>query len=151
MTDLFSPLTLRGVTLANRIGVSPMCMYCCNNDGKPTDWHLAHLLQRAVGGAGLVMAEATAITRDGRITPGDLGLWEDAQLPGGRRLVGRRGQVVVGDFLRRRPQCLHEELVHRGKVMRQGAGRDLAACRDLARGGPRASRSGARSTCGTGW
>ena len=87
MTDLFSPLTLRGVTLPNRIGVSPMCQYCCNDDGKPTDWHLAHLLQRAIGGAGMVMAEATAVTAEGRITPGDLGLWEDAQIPAHARLA----------------------------------------------------------------
>jgi 2,4-dienoyl-CoA reductase-like NADH-dependent reductase (Old Yellow Enzyme family) len=87
MTDLFSPLTLRGVTLPNRIGVSPMCQYCCNDDGRPTDWHLAHLLQRAIGGAGMVMAEATAVTAEGRITPGDLGLWEDAQIPAHARLA----------------------------------------------------------------
>lgn len=87
MTDLFDPLTIRGVTFANRIGVSPMCMYCCADDGKPTDWHMAHLLQRAIGGAAMVMAEATAVTPDGRITPGDLGLWEDAQIPGHARLA----------------------------------------------------------------
>jgi 2,4-dienoyl-CoA reductase-like NADH-dependent reductase (Old Yellow Enzyme family) len=87
MTDLFSPLALRGVTLGNRIGVSPMCQYCCGPDGRPTDWHLAHLLQRAIGGAGLVMAEATAVTAEGRITPGDLGLWEDAQIPAHARLA----------------------------------------------------------------
>ena len=87
MTDLFSPLTLRGVTLPNRIGISPMCQYCCGPDGKPTDWHLAHLLSRALGGAGMVMAEATAVTAAGRITPGDLGLWEDAQIPGHARLA----------------------------------------------------------------
>jgi 2,4-dienoyl-CoA reductase-like NADH-dependent reductase (Old Yellow Enzyme family) len=87
MTHLFDPITLRGVTLANRIGVSPMCMYCCGDDGKPTDWHLAHLLQRAIGGAALVMAEATAVTAEGRITPGDLGLWEDGQVPGHARLA----------------------------------------------------------------
>jgi 2,4-dienoyl-CoA reductase-like NADH-dependent reductase (Old Yellow Enzyme family) len=87
MPDLFEPLTLRGVTLANRIGVSPMCMYCCDDDGRATDWHLAHLLQRAIGGAALVMAEATAITKEGRITPGDLGLWEDGQIAGHKRLT----------------------------------------------------------------
>lgn len=87
MTHLFDPLTLRGVTFANRIGISPMCMYSCAGDGRPTDWHLAHLLQRAIGGAGMVMAEATAVTDEGRITPGDLGLWEDAQLPGHARLA----------------------------------------------------------------
>jgi 2,4-dienoyl-CoA reductase-like NADH-dependent reductase (Old Yellow Enzyme family) len=87
MTDLFSPLTLRDTTLPNRIGISPMCQYCAGLDGRPTDWHLAHLLQRAIGGAGMVMAEATAVTADGRITPGDLGLWEDAQIPAHRRLA----------------------------------------------------------------
>jgi 2,4-dienoyl-CoA reductase-like NADH-dependent reductase (Old Yellow Enzyme family) len=96
MTDLFSPLTIRGVTLANRIGISPMCQYCCGDDGKPTDWHLAHLLQRAIGGAGMVMAEATAVTAEGRITPGDLGLWEDGQVAAHARLasaIARAGAV----------------------------------------------------------
>ncbi|MGK7867111.1 NADH:flavin oxidoreductase/NADH oxidase [Falsiroseomonas sp. E2-1-a20] len=96
MTDLFSPLTIRGVTLANRIGISPMCQYCCDDDGRPTDWHLAHLLQRAIGGAGMVMAEATAVTAEGRITPGDLGLWEDGQIAGHARLasaIERAGAV----------------------------------------------------------
>jgi 2,4-dienoyl-CoA reductase-like NADH-dependent reductase (Old Yellow Enzyme family) len=96
MTDLFSPLSIRGVTLPNRIGISPMCQYCCDDDGKPTDWHLAHLLQRAIGGAGMVMAEATAVTAEGRITPGDLGLWEDGQIAGHARLasaIARAGAV----------------------------------------------------------
>jgi 2,4-dienoyl-CoA reductase-like NADH-dependent reductase (Old Yellow Enzyme family) len=87
MTHLFDPLTLRGVTLANRIGISPMCQYCAGEDGRPTDWHLAHLLQRAIGGAALVMAEATAVTADGRITPGDLGLWEDGQIAAHARIA----------------------------------------------------------------
>jgi 2,4-dienoyl-CoA reductase-like NADH-dependent reductase (Old Yellow Enzyme family) len=87
VTDLFSPLTLRGVTLPNRIGISPMCQYSAADDGKPTDWHLAHLLQRAIGGAGMVMAEATAVVPEGRITPADLGLWEDAQIPAHARLA----------------------------------------------------------------
>jgi 2,4-dienoyl-CoA reductase-like NADH-dependent reductase (Old Yellow Enzyme family) len=87
MPDLFDPLALRGVTLANRIGVSPMCMYCAGEDGKPTDWHLAHLLQRAIGGPGMVMVEATAVSPDGRITMADLGLWEDGQLAGHARLA----------------------------------------------------------------
>jgi 2,4-dienoyl-CoA reductase-like NADH-dependent reductase (Old Yellow Enzyme family) len=87
VTDLFSPLTLRGVTLPNRIGVSPMCMYSCADDGKPTEWHYAHLVSRAAGGAGLVIAEASAVVPEGRITPADLGIWEDAQLPGHARLA----------------------------------------------------------------
>jgi 2,4-dienoyl-CoA reductase-like NADH-dependent reductase (Old Yellow Enzyme family) len=87
MTDLFEPLVQRGVTFKNRIGVSPMCMYCCGGDGKPTEWHLQHLMSRAVGGAGMVMTEAAAVTADGRISPDDLGFWEDAQLPAHARLA----------------------------------------------------------------
>ena len=87
MTDLFSTLTLRGVTLRNRIGVSPMCMYCCAGDGMPTEWHLVHLVSRAVGGAGLVIAEASAVTPEGRISPADLGLWSDAHIRGHARLA----------------------------------------------------------------
>ena len=76
---LFTPLTLRDVTLRNRVAVSPMCQYSCV-DGAATDWHLVHLGSRAVGGAGLVLAEATAVTPDGRISPHDLGLWDDAHV-----------------------------------------------------------------------
>ncbi|MDB4949602.1 MAG: oxidoreductase [Gemmatimonadetes bacterium] len=76
-TGLFTPLKMRGVTLRNRVGVSPMCQYSCAG-GMATDWHLVHLGSRAVGGAGIVIAEATAVTADGRISPGDLGLWTDA-------------------------------------------------------------------------
>lgn len=87
MTDLFSPLTLRGVTFPNRIGVSPMCQYCCGPDGKPTDWHFAHLVSRAQGGAGMVCVEASAVTPEGRIAPGDVGLWEDGQIASHARLA----------------------------------------------------------------
>jgi len=80
MAHLFESLKLRGVTLANRIVVSPMCQYSCE-DGMATDWHLVHLGSRAVGRAGLVMAEATAVTADGRISAADLGLWSDAHIP----------------------------------------------------------------------
>ena len=73
-TDLLSPLTLRGITLRNRIVISPMCQYVAA-EGLASDWHLVHLGSRAVGGVGLVMVEATAVTPDGRITPGDLGIW----------------------------------------------------------------------------
>jgi 2,4-dienoyl-CoA reductase-like NADH-dependent reductase (Old Yellow Enzyme family) len=79
MPDLFSPFTLKSVTLRNRIGVSPMCMYS-SEDGMATDWHFVHLGARATGGAGLVIAEATAVSPEGRITPGDAGLWRDAQV-----------------------------------------------------------------------
>src|SRR5438270_6305309 len=73
---LLSPLAIRGVTLRNRIVVSPMCQYSAE-EGLCNDWHLVHLGSRAVGGAALVMAEATAVTRDGRISPADLGIWSD--------------------------------------------------------------------------
>jgi 2,4-dienoyl-CoA reductase-like NADH-dependent reductase (Old Yellow Enzyme family) len=76
MPHLFEPLTLRGVTLANRIVVSPMCEYS-SFDGFANDWHFVHLASRAVGGAGLVFTEAAAVTADGRISPEDLGIWDD--------------------------------------------------------------------------
>lgn len=76
---LFDSLTIRGVTFANRIVVSPMCQYSCE-DGLATDWHLVHLGSRAVGGAGLVFTEATAVEARGRISPEDLGLWSDAHI-----------------------------------------------------------------------
>ena len=79
MADLFDPLTLRGLTLPNRIGVSPMCQYSAR-DGHPTDWHLVHLGGLAQGGAGLVMTEATAVAPEGRISPQDLGLWQDSHV-----------------------------------------------------------------------
>lgn len=76
---LFSPLQIGSVTLSNRIVVSPMCEYSCE-DGFATDWHLVHLGSRAVGGAGLVFTEATAVTAEGRISPEDLGLWKDEHI-----------------------------------------------------------------------
>jgi 2,4-dienoyl-CoA reductase-like NADH-dependent reductase (Old Yellow Enzyme family) len=81
VTHLFSPLSLRGTTLRNRIMVAPMCQYSVEAcDGTPTDWHLVHLGAMARGGAGLVMAEATAVVPEGRISPQDTGLWDDAQI-----------------------------------------------------------------------
>ena len=76
---LFSPLSLRNVALPNRIVVSPMCQYS-SEDGFATDWHLVHLGSRAVGGAGLVIVEATAVSPEGRITPSDLGIWKDEHI-----------------------------------------------------------------------
>jgi 2,4-dienoyl-CoA reductase-like NADH-dependent reductase (Old Yellow Enzyme family) len=76
---LFQPLTIKSVTLRNRIGVSPMCQYS-SEDGVATDCHLVHLGSRAVGGAGLVIAEATAVSAEGRITPGDAGIWAEKHI-----------------------------------------------------------------------
>ncbi len=83
---LFTPATFRSVTLRNRIMVSPMCQYSCQ-DGQATDWHFVHLGARAVGGAGLVMAEATAVDPRGRISPGDLGIWSDGHVAGLQRIT----------------------------------------------------------------
>ena len=77
--DLLSPMTIRGVTFRNRIAMSPMCQYCAT-EGLAEDWHLVHLGSRAVGGASLVVVEATAVTRDGRISPGDMGIWTDGHV-----------------------------------------------------------------------
>lgn len=76
MSSLFSPITLRSITLKNRIAVSPMCQYS-GEDGFANDWHLVHLGGRAVGGGGLIIQEATAVSPEGRISPGDLGIWKD--------------------------------------------------------------------------
>ncbi len=81
MAYLFSPLTIRGVTLPNRLVVSPMCQYS-SIDGFVNDWHLVHLGSRAIGGAGLVFTEAVAVSPEGRISPGDLGLWDDTFIQG---------------------------------------------------------------------
>jgi 2,4-dienoyl-CoA reductase-like NADH-dependent reductase (Old Yellow Enzyme family) len=78
MSALFSSYTQRSITYRNRIGVSPMCQYSAI-EGMANDWHFVHLGSRATGGAGIVMAEATAISPEGRITPGCLGLWNDVQ------------------------------------------------------------------------
>ena len=86
MPDLFSELTLKDVRLKNRIAVSPMCQYSAT-DGVPNDWHRVHLGGLAVGGAGLVVAEATAVSPEGRITPGCTGLWNDAQVEAFRPIV----------------------------------------------------------------
>lgn len=78
-SPLFSPFTVRSITLRNRIGVSPMCQYSAV-DGVANEWHFVHLGSRAVGGAGLVIAEATGVAPEGRITPGCLGLWSDKHI-----------------------------------------------------------------------
>ena len=77
--DLLSPLTIEGVTFRNRIAMSPMCQYS-SEEGLANDWHLVHLGSRAVGGAGLVFVEATAVTPEGRITPRDMGIWGDQHI-----------------------------------------------------------------------
>jgi len=86
MAHLFEPLSIRGITLPNRIGVSPMCQYS-SDDGFANDWHLVHLGSRATGGAGVVFVEATAVTPEGRITAEDMGIWKDAHIEFLARIV----------------------------------------------------------------
>jgi len=96
MSLLFSPLTIRGTTLRNRLWVSPMCMYSAQ-DGVVNDWHHVHLAQFASGGAGLVISEATAVVPEGRITPEDAGIWSDEQVEAWRAVtasIAARGSVA---------------------------------------------------------
>jgi 2,4-dienoyl-CoA reductase-like NADH-dependent reductase (Old Yellow Enzyme family) len=105
MSQLFSPLTLRDLTLRNRTVVSPMCQYSARH-GLANDWHQVHLGRFALGGFGLVVLEATAVTPEGRISYGDLGLWEDAQIPGLSGIV---------DFLKRHGAATGIQLAHAGR------------------------------------
>jgi 2,4-dienoyl-CoA reductase-like NADH-dependent reductase (Old Yellow Enzyme family) len=91
MAQIFDPLAIRGITLRNRIVVSPMCQYS-SEDGFANDWHLVHLGGRAVGGASLVFTEATAVTPEGRITPEDLGIWKDAHI----EFLARIARFIAG-------------------------------------------------------
>ena len=102
---LFAPLPLRSLELRNRIFVSPMCQYSSPH-GLATDWHLVHLGSRAVGGAALVMTEATAVTADGRISPDDLGIWSDDHVPMLRRIT---------DFIRAQGAAAGMQLAHAGR------------------------------------
>ncbi|MEH6945953.1 NADPH dehydrogenase NamA [Bacillus sp. JJ634] len=86
-TRLFSTYTIKGVTFKNRIVMAPMCMYSSQEDGHVKNWHVTHYTSRAVGGAGLIILEATAVDPQGRISVNDLGIWNDEQLPGLSQLV----------------------------------------------------------------
>ncbi len=102
---LLAPLQIRGVTLRNRIAVSPMCQYCAT-DGMADDWHLVHLGSRAAGGAGLVFTEATAVTPGGRISPADLGIWDDRQIEPLAR---------IARFIHRMGAAAGTQLAHAGR------------------------------------
>lgn len=103
---LFSPFQLRSVKARNRVVISPMCQYSADDDGRVNDWHLVQLGRYALGGAGLVFAEATAVSREGRITHGDLGIWSDEHIPGLRRLA---------EFLRTHGAVAGIQLSHAGR------------------------------------
>ena len=116
--DLFSPFPQRSLTLRNRIAISPMCQYSAT-DGMPDDWHLVHLGSRAVGGAAAVVAEATAVSPEGRISPGDTGIWNDAQAAAWRPIAA---------FIRSQHAIAGVQLAH--------AGRKASAQRPWEGGGP---------------
>jgi 2,4-dienoyl-CoA reductase-like NADH-dependent reductase (Old Yellow Enzyme family) len=105
MSTLFSSLKIRNVKLKNRIAVSPMCQYSSNN-GFPTDWHLVHLGSRAVGGAGLIFTEATAISPEGRISPDDAGIWNDEQMNAYKKITS---------FIKSQKSVLGIQLAHAGR------------------------------------
>ena len=103
---LFQPLKLKDLTLPNRVVVSPMCMYSAQADGLANEFHLVHLGQYALGGAGLIITEATAVTPEGRISPEDLGLWNDGQML-------QLGHVT--DFVHRYGGKIGVQLAHAGR------------------------------------
>lgn len=105
VSQLFTPYTTRSITLPNRIVVSPMCQYSYH-DGLSNDWQFIHLGSRAVGGAGLVFAEATAVVPEGRISPEDAGIWSDAHVPGLRRIT---------DFIKAQGSVAGIQLAHAGR------------------------------------
>ncbi len=110
MSALFEPYTLRSLTIPNRIWMAPMCQYCAATDGPdtgaPHDWHFAHLAARAVGGTGLILTEATAVAPQGRISPADLGLWNDRQ---------QEAFVRITRFLKEQGSVPGIQLAHSGR------------------------------------
>ncbi len=124
MAHIFDPLPIRGITLPNRIVVSPMCEYS-SVDGFANDWHLVHLGCRAVGGAGLVLTEATAVTPEGRISPEDLGIWSDAHIEFLARIVR---------FLKSQGTVPGMQLAHagrKGSTYRPWSGYGAVAAKDV--------------------
>jgi 2,4-dienoyl-CoA reductase-like NADH-dependent reductase (Old Yellow Enzyme family) len=105
MAGLFDPLAIRDLTFANRVFVSPMCQYS-SDDGYANDWHFVHLGSRAVGGAGLVMTEATAVLPEGRISPQDLGIWDDGHI----EMLGR-----IVSFIHDQGSIAGMQLAHAGR------------------------------------
>jgi 2,4-dienoyl-CoA reductase-like NADH-dependent reductase (Old Yellow Enzyme family) len=105
MSKLFEPISIRNTRFKNRIVVSPMCQYS-SEDGFANDWHLVHLGSRAVGGAALVMTEATAVSPEGRISPDDLGIWKDEHIPFLQRIT---------DFIKQQDAVPGIQLAHAGR------------------------------------
>ena len=122
-SHLFSPLTIRGVTLKNRIGVAPMCQYSCE-DGIVNDWHVVNYGSFATGGAGLIIVEATGVEARGRISPGCPGMWKDEQIEPWRR---------VTNFIKSQGAVAGIQLAHAGRkasTVAPWVGRDSVADQD---------------------
>jgi 2,4-dienoyl-CoA reductase-like NADH-dependent reductase (Old Yellow Enzyme family) len=109
MSNLFNPFVIKSVTFRNRIGVSPMCQYSAT-DGFANDWHLVHLGSRAVGGAGLVIMEATAVSPEGRISPQDLGIWKEEHIEPLKRIT---------DFIHQQGAIAGIQIAHAGRKSSQ--------------------------------
>ncbi len=125
MPNLFEPLKLRDIVLVNRIGIPPMCQYSAQ-DGVAADWHFVHYGSRAVGGAGLMIIEATAVTAAGRISPGDLGLWDDGQIEPLAR---------IARFAQEQGCVAAIQLAHAGRKASVGLGWQKQATLNAAEGG----------------
>jgi 2,4-dienoyl-CoA reductase-like NADH-dependent reductase (Old Yellow Enzyme family) len=107
MTKLFEAMTIRDLTVRNRVWVAPMCQYSAEDrDGVPTEWHLVHYGSRAAGGAGLVIVEATAVSPEGRISPWDTGIWNDEQAD---------GWAYILDFMHGHGAAVGIQLAHAGR------------------------------------
>ncbi len=119
MDKITEPFTIKSVTFKNRIGMSPMCQYS-SKDGFANDWHIVHYGTRAVGGAGLIIVEATAVAPEGRITPYDMGLWSDDHIAGLKRIVdfihiqGSEAGIQIGHAGRK---ASHDSPVNGGKQL----------------------------------
>lgn len=125
MSHLFAPLALRSIEVPNRIGIPPMCQYSAE-DGMASDWHFVHYGSRAVGGAGLIIVEATAVVPEGRISPADLGLWNDARI---------EPLVRLADFMKRQGSVPAIQLGHAGRKAGVGKGWEAQRALDDAAGG----------------
>ena len=124
MSLLFQPLTIRNITFKNRVVVSPMCQYS-SVDGFANDWHLVHLGSRAVGGAGLIISEATAVSPEGRISPGDLGIWKDEHIEFLKRIttfIEEQGSVPGIQLAHAGRKASHHAPWKGGKALKEDEG-----------------------------
>ena len=124
MAILFEPIGIRSIEFRNRIIVSPMCQYSAE-EGFANDWHMVHLGSRAVGGAGLVIAEATAVSPEGRISPGDLGIWLDDHIPALSRIaafIQEQGAVAGIQIAHAGRKASHDAPWHGGRFLSEQEG-----------------------------